>query len=197
MKKKYLAAILGVMIATTSVTACGAATTETTTNTTESSENKETEDTKAESEESADDSDSSADADKEDSDEEDVTYGEVKSVEDGKITIAVGTMKEMGGNGGTPGGDQGEAPSMLDLTGNEMTVTVTDDTVCRICNTFWFPSCQDELFCLLSCCSYGFYIPYMPMLFLCAQLPPPLKFFVLFSAPVSVVRRFLRISDSP
>lgn len=129
MKKKYLAAILGVMIATTSVTACGAATTETTTNTTESSENKETEDTKAESEESADDSDSSADADKEDSDEEDVTYGEVKSVEDGKITIAVGTMKEMGGNGGTPGGDQGEAPSMLDLTGDEMTVTVTDDTV--------------------------------------------------------------------
>lgn len=105
MKKKYLAAILGVMIATTSVTACGAATTETTTNTTESSENKETKDTKAESEESADDSDSSADADKEDSDEEDVTYGEVKSVEDGKITIAVGTMKEMGGNGGAPGGD--------------------------------------------------------------------------------------------
>ena len=28
-----------------------------------------------------------------------------------------------------PGGDQGEAPSMLDLTGDEMTVTVTDDTV--------------------------------------------------------------------
>ena len=43
--------------------------------------------------------------DKEDSDEEDVTYGEVKSVEDGKIIIAVGTMKEMGGNGGAPGGD--------------------------------------------------------------------------------------------
>lgn len=33
------------------------------------------------------------------------------------------------GNGGVPGGDQGEAPSMLDLTGDEMTVTVTDDTV--------------------------------------------------------------------
>lgn len=191
MKKKYLAAILGVMMAATSVTACGASTTETTTNTTERSENKETEDTKAESEESADDSDSSADADKEDSSEEDVTYGEVKSVEDGKITIAVGTMKDMGGNGGAPekpdengsgdasadtsdaestesdskdaefdktdskdgdstdngeapekpdgdnadgnggapGGDQGEAPSMLDLTGDEMTVTVTDDTV--------------------------------------------------------------------
>ena len=191
MKKKYLAAILGVMMAATSVTACGAATTETTTNTTESSENKETEDTTVESAESTDDSDSSADVDKEDSDEEDVTYGEVKSVEDGKITIAVGTMKDMGGNGGAPekpdengsgdasadtsdaestesdskdaesdktdskygdstdngeapekpdgdnadgnggvpGGDQGEAPSMLDLTGDEMTVTVTDDTV--------------------------------------------------------------------
>ena len=191
MKKKYLAAILGVMMAATSVTVCGAATTETTTNTTESSENKETEDTTVESAESTDDSDSSADVDKEDSDEEDVTYGEVKSVEDGKIIIAVGTMKDMGGNGGAPekpdengsgdasadtsdaestesdskdaesdktdskdgdstdngeapekpdgdnadgnggvpGGDQGEAPSMLDLTGDEMTVTVTDDTV--------------------------------------------------------------------
>lgn len=105
MKKKYLVAILGVMMAATSVTACGAATTETTTNTTESSENKETEDTTVESAESTDDSDSSADVDKEDSDEEDVTYGEVKSVEDGKIIIAVGTMKEMGGNGGAPGGD--------------------------------------------------------------------------------------------
>ena len=191
MKKKYLAAILGIMMATASVTACGAATTETTTNTAESSDNKGTEDTTAESAESTDDSDSSADADKEDSDEEDVTYGEVKSVEDGKITIAVGTMKDMGGNGGAPekpdengsgdasadtsdaestesdskdaesdktdskdgdstdngeapekpdgdnadgnggvpGGDQGVAPSMLDLTGDEMTVTVTDDTV--------------------------------------------------------------------
>lgn len=191
MKKKYLAAILGIMMATASVTACGAATTETTTNTAESLDNKGTEDTTAESAESTDDSDSSADADKEDSDEEDVTYGEVKSVEDGKITIAVGTMKDMGGNGGAPekpdengsgdasadtsdaestesdskdaesdktdskdgdstdngeapekpdgdnadgnggapGGDQGEAPSMLDLTGDEMTVTVTDDTV--------------------------------------------------------------------
>lgn len=191
MKKKYLAAILGIMMATASVTACGAVTTETTTNTAESSDNKGTEDTTAESAESTDDSDSSADADKEDSDEEDVTYGEVKSVEDGKITIAVGTMKDMGGNGGAPekpdengsgdasadtsdaestesdskdaesdktdskdgdstdngeapekpdgdnadgnggvpGGDQGEAPSMLDLTGDEMTVTVTDDTV--------------------------------------------------------------------
>ena len=148
MKKKYLAAILGVMMAATSVTACGAATTDTKETAAESSDDKDTEDTEADSTDSADStdeesSDSSADADKEssdkedsskeDSDEDDVTYGEVKSVEDGKITIAVGTIKEMDGNGGAPGGDQGEAPeeapSMLDLTGDEMTVTVTDDTV--------------------------------------------------------------------
>ena len=120
-------------MAATSVTACGAATTEKTTSTAENSDDKDAEDTTADSADS-DNSDSSADADKEssdkeDSDEEDVTYGEVKSVEDGKITIAVGTMKEMDGNGGAPGGEQGEAPSMLDLTGDEMTVTVTDDTV--------------------------------------------------------------------
>lgn len=142
MRKKYLAAILGVMMAATSVTACGASTTDTKETAAESSDDKDTEDTAADStdEES---SDSSADADKEssdkedsskeDSDEDDVTYGEVKSVEDGKITIAVGTIKEMDGNGGAPGGDSGEAPeeapSMLDLTGDEMTVTVTDDTV--------------------------------------------------------------------
>ncbi len=118
MKKKYLAAILGVMMAATSVTACGAATTEKTTSTAENSDDKDAEDTTADSADS-DNSDSSADADKEssdkeDSDEEDVTYGEVKSVEDGKITIAVGTMKEMDGNGGAPGGEQGEAPEKPD-----------------------------------------------------------------------------------
>lgn len=111
MKKKYLAAIVGVMMAATSVTACGAATTDTKETAAESSDDKDTEDTAADStdEES---SDSSADADKESSDKEDsgkehpeeenVTYGEVKSVEDGKITIAVGTMKEMDGNGEAP-----------------------------------------------------------------------------------------------
>lgn len=125
MKKKYLAAILGVMMAATSVTACEAATTEKTTSTAESSENKDAEDTTADSTKSTDsdnsdsNEDANADADKEsfdkgDSDEEDITYGEVKSVETGKITIAVGTMKEMGGNGGTPGGEQGEAPEKPD-----------------------------------------------------------------------------------
>lgn len=71
--------------------------------------------------------------------------GEVKSVEDGKITIAVGTRKEMGqpgeqpqggendeapdGNGDGQGAPDGEAPSMLDLTGEEQEITVTDGTV--------------------------------------------------------------------
>ena len=56
--------------------------------------------------------------------------GEVKSVEDGKITIAVGTRKEMGQPGEQPQGEEnGEAPSMLDLTGEEQEITVTDSTV--------------------------------------------------------------------
>ena len=63
--------------------------------------------------------------------------GEVKSVSDSEITIAVGTMKEMGQpggdgqNGGAPDGNGqgGEAPSMLDLTGEEQTITITADTV--------------------------------------------------------------------
>lgn len=127
MKKKYLAAIVGVMMAATSVTACGAATTDTKETAAESSDDKDTEDTAADStdEES---SDSSADADKESSDkedsgkehpeEEDVTYGEVKSVENGKITIAIGTMKEMGGNGEVSGENQGEAPEKPDENGS-------------------------------------------------------------------------------
>ena len=52
----------------------------------------------------------------------------------------------------------------------------------RICNTSWFPFCPDEPSCPSSCCNYGSCIPCMPMLFLCAQLPPPLNFFVLFHA---------------
>ena len=184
MKKKYLAAILGVMIAATSVTACEAATTE---SISESSEDKDTEDTATESKESVestDSGDSDTKSDKsEDSDEEDVTYGEVKSVEDRKLTIEVGTKKDMDDASEKPDGDKdedkgdgkdsseesdstgdeasdkesnktdsteasdeddsgksekpendggedpGEAPSMLDLTGEEQTVTVTDDTV--------------------------------------------------------------------
>ena len=88
-----------------------------------------------------------------------MVLGEVKSVSvsDSEITIAVGTMKEMGqpGDDGQNGGEpnkcrvakrrvtrterrlrnqkvtdqDGEAPSMLDLTGEEQTITVTADTV--------------------------------------------------------------------
>lgn len=66
-----------------------------------------------------------------------MVLGEVKSVSDSEITIAVGTMKEMGQpggdgqNGGAPDGNGqgGEAPSMLDLTGEEQTITITADTV--------------------------------------------------------------------
>ena len=49
MKKKYLAAIVGVMMAATSVTACGAATTDTKETAAESSDDKDTEDTAADS----------------------------------------------------------------------------------------------------------------------------------------------------
>ena len=152
MKRKYVAVLMGIMVATTSVPAMVYA-----------------EDSKTEvAADAADITDESveADASGESSDEsqenqesqENVVLGEVKSVSvsDSEITIAVGTMKEMGQpgddgqNGGEPnsqGGEapsdqdgeapekpegdnqDGEAPSMLDLTGEEQTITVTADTV--------------------------------------------------------------------
>ena len=152
MKRKYVAVLMGIMVATTSVPTMVYA-----------------EDSKTEAAaDAADTTDESveADASGESSDEsqenqesqENVVLGEVKSVSvsDSEITIAVGTMKEMGQpgddgqNGGEPnsqGGEapsdqdgeapekpegdnqDGEAPSMLDLTGEEQTITVTADTV--------------------------------------------------------------------
>ena len=152
MKRKYVAVLMGIMVATTSVPAMVYA-----------------EDSKTEAAaDAADTTDESveADASGESSDEsqenqesqENVVLGEVKSVSvsDSEITIAVGTMKEMGQpgddgqNGGEPnsqGGEapsdqdgeapekpegdnqDGEAPSMLDLTGEEQTIMVTADTV--------------------------------------------------------------------
>lgn len=182
MKRRYLAVLMGVMVATTSVPAMVYA-----------------EDVKTESAvdeasdengEEAEGSDANAQSDEA---AENVVLGEVKSVSDTEITIAVGTMKEMGqpgGNGqGQPGGDGqngeapeksegdgqddqasdstdadsqdnadsesgsedaqngdaqkpdgdgqgapdggngGEAPSMLDLTGEEQTITITENTV--------------------------------------------------------------------
>lgn len=123
MKRRYLAVLMGIMVATTSVPAMVYA-----------------EDSKTETAaDAANDESGEADASDENGDEsqENVVLGEVKSVSDSEITIAVGTMKEMGQpggdgqNGGAPDGNgqDGEAPSMLDLTGEEQTITITADTV--------------------------------------------------------------------
>ena len=145
MKYKHLAMIMGVMITATSVgsTATAFAADSKTENTQDADDT--TEDTAKASDEKTDDS-------KEETNENEI-LGEVKSVEDGKITIAVGTRKEMGqpgeqpqgeengeapekpegeapdGNGDGQGTPDGEAPSMLDLTGEEQEITVTDSTV--------------------------------------------------------------------
>ena len=108
MKRRYLAVLMGIMVATTSVPAMVYA-----------------EDSKTETAaDAANDESGEADASDENGDEsqENVVLGEVKSVSDSEITIAVGTMKEMGQpggdgqNGGAPDGNGqgGEAPSMLD-----------------------------------------------------------------------------------
>ena len=145
MKYKHLAMIMGVMITATSVgsMATAFAADSKTENTQDADDT--TEDTAKASDEKTDDS-------KEETNENEI-LGEVKSVEDGKITIAVGTRKEMGqpgeqpqgeengeapekpegeapdGNGDGQGTTDGEAPSMLDLTGEEQEITVTDSTV--------------------------------------------------------------------
>ena len=86
MKRRYLAVLMGIMVATTSVPAMVYA-----------------EDSKTEAAADAADESGEADASGEKGDEsqENVVLGEVKSVSDSEITIAVGTMKEMG----QPGGD--------------------------------------------------------------------------------------------
>ena len=104
MKRRYLAVLMGIMVATTSVPAMVYA-----------------EDSKTEAAADAADESGEADASDENGDEsqENVVLGEVKSVSDSEITIAVGTMKEMGQpggdgqNGGAPDGNGqgGEAPS--------------------------------------------------------------------------------------
>ena len=123
MKRRYLAVLMGIMVATTSVPAMVYA-----------------EDSKTETAADAanDESGEAAASDeKGDESQENMVLGEVKSVSDSEITIAVGTMKEMGQpggdgqNGGAPDGNGqgGDAPSMLDLTGEEQTITITADTV--------------------------------------------------------------------
>ena len=122
MKHKHLAMIMGVMITATSV---GSAVTAFAA------------DSKTESTQDAGDTTEDT-AEASDTEESNEILGEVKSVEDGKITIAVGSREEMGQPGEQPqgGGDgeapekpDGEAPSVLDLTGEEQEITVTDSTV--------------------------------------------------------------------
>ena len=103
MKRRYLAVLMGVMVATTSVPAMVYA------------EDVKTEraadEASDESSEKADGSDENAQSDEA---EENVVLGEVKSVSDTEITIAVGTMKEMR----QPGGN-----------GQGQTITITENTV--------------------------------------------------------------------
>ena len=99
MKYKHLAMIMGVMITATSVGSAATAFAA---------------DSKTESTQDAGDTteDTAEASDKEESNK---ILGEVKSVEDGKITIAVGTRKEMGQPGEQlQGGENGEAPEKPD-----------------------------------------------------------------------------------
>ena len=185
MKYKHLAMIMGVMITATSVGST--ATAFAADSKTEST--KEAGDT---AEDTTDSSDENTDKDSKKEANENEILGEVKSVADGKITIAVGTRKEMEQPGEAPekpedgdakpengkesddgtdesadvdeaaneaaedtdkkdetsdtkedtaenldkdsvkdnqGAPDGEAPSMLDLTGEEQEITVTDSTI--------------------------------------------------------------------
>ena len=103
MKYKHLAMIMGVMITATSVGS-------TATVFAEESKTESTQDAVDTTEDTAEASDAKTDDSKEETNENEI-LGEVKSVEDGKITIAVGTRKEMGQPGEQPqGGENGEAP---------------------------------------------------------------------------------------
>ena len=148
MQYKHLAMIMGVMITATSVGS-------TATVFAEESKTENTQDAGDTTEDTTEASDEDAEKKNDDTEQtkENEILGEVKSVEDGKITIAVGTRKEMAhpgeqpqgeengeapekpegeapdGNGDGQGTPDGEAPSMLDLTGEEQEITVTDSTV--------------------------------------------------------------------
>ena len=103
MKRRYLAVLMGVMVATTSVPAMVYAE--------DVKMERAADEASDESSEKADGSDENAQSDEA---EENVVLGEVKSVSDTEITIAVGTMKEMG----QPGGN-----------GQGQTITITENTV--------------------------------------------------------------------
>ena len=109
MKRKYAAMVLGLTLALTSMNMAYAADKDTdTAQTTEA----------AAEDESADAADETASQE---------VYGEVTEVGEDSITINVGTMKE----GQAPQDGEkpdGEAPSMLDLTGESQDIKVTDTT---------------------------------------------------------------------
>lgn len=105
MKRKCLAILMGVILSTASLGACG------------TSEDKIEEKQQQSS-----------------IGQETAFWGEVVSVEDNLLTINLGTRKEMGEPG--EGGDassgekpEEEEPSMLDFTGEQKEITVTEDTV--------------------------------------------------------------------
>ena len=103
MKYKHLAMLMGVMITATSVGSTATAFAA-------DSKTESTQDADDTTEDTAEASDAKTDDSKEETNENEI-LGEVKSVEDGKITIAVGTRKEMGQPGEQPqGGENGEAP---------------------------------------------------------------------------------------
>ena len=110
MKYKHLAMIMGVMITATSVGST--ATVFAADSKTESTQ--DADDTTEDTSEASEASEEKADDSKEETNENEI-LGEVKSVEDGKITIAVGTRKEMSQPGEQPqGGENSEAPEKLD-----------------------------------------------------------------------------------
>ena len=107
MKYKHLAMLMGVMITATSVGS-------TATVFAEESKTESTQDAGDTTEDTAEASDAKTDDSKEETNENEI-LGEVKSVEDGKITIAVGTRKEMSQPGEQPqGGENSEAPEKPD-----------------------------------------------------------------------------------
>lgn len=107
MKYKHLAMLMGVMITATSVGS-------TVTAFAADSKTESTQDADDITEDTAEASDEKADDSKEETNENEI-LGEVKSVEDGKITIAVGTRKEMSQPGEQPqGGENSEAPEKPD-----------------------------------------------------------------------------------
>ena len=107
MKYKHLAMLMGVMITATSVGSTATAFAA-------DSKTESTQDADDTTEDTAEASDEKADDSKEETNENEI-LGEVKSVEDGKITIAVGTRKEMSQPGEQPqGGENSEAPEKPD-----------------------------------------------------------------------------------